>query len=1567
MSGRKKKFPRTKPDPDYVAETGDGSSPGSGIVNIRRGRGRPRKDGTLPVPRKKIPHPMLRERYPGDDDNNVVMATDAACSSRESVVSDVCDSLTGSLDLQQITDLKEEYFEDSNMMPSHGYDDSYHDDHRTFSDVSHYGLCSEPYLTDETSQPLSDIGRICALCCCGEKSLLGQGDILRFDPTPGFNPFKKMLPRQRRPTEDGQELQYNERSPRHWTTRRQRGPPKTTRDRSKSPRRTNPHSVVMGEDGKPPVIVDELSRVGHQEEPDLNIVFEPSGHTVAHHCCAAWSEGVCQNENLQLINVDKAVFSGISQRCSYCKKYGATVVCRVHRCAKIYHYPCAASSGAFQEIKDMLLFCPDHLDQAEAHAAEEEANCVVCDSPGDMMEQLFCTSCGQHYHGSCLDPPVDVNPVVRAGWQCPECKICQTCRQPGDDNKMLVCDTCDKGYHTFCLRPVMQTIPKNGWKCKNCRICTDCGSRTPGSGPSSRWHLNYSVCDSCYQQRNKGLCCPICGKAYRQHTAHNAMIQCESCKKWVHVDCDESIDISVYQQLKDDKLTTIYNCVDCRNKDPNQQHEILSDSENLLEITDSNSGYPAANVDTDSNMTETDIISDTQQIDDDPDYIPIGLHMDMPEQSLLPRILDDGMDTESHQSSQDLCGMTNEDSMNSADVDYDPGLRSSAFMQKDLSSSSASLSSLLACNKRIQGMGKPMKRRLGAGRPRKVFSSHGRGIALNKRRRHTAPPGKRGPKPKIRHPGLQPSIQISETKPQDSGNEKNKEEEDTGMHTTVVLFSVKDKFTLTQDMCVSCGSFGRDAEGRLLTCSQCGQCYHPYCVNIKITKVVLSKGWRCLDCTVCEGCGKASDEGRLLLCDDCDISYHTYCLEPPLQNVPKGGWKCKWCVCCTKCGATSPGFNSEWQNNYTQCGPCSSLLTCPVCFKEYKEDELIIQCVQCYRWLHAECDGFHNEDDIERAADQGYHCLLCRPTTEPALKPPPPPPPLPIEESPSPVTQLESSKPSQQYSVEGIYLTESGFNQIKSLSLLPPHRRKQRTRNRFRPGPLSVFKDQVKLSELDQSSEPAARDSDAEQDEEKADGSGGDDNASLTDPSFKKRKRRPYRPGIGGFIVRPRGRGGFLNKLANRKISAILDRQLYNQNSQEGEMGGDEQGHSEQGPDGMGEKKKRKRRKKTQLEHAFPTYLQEAFFGKSLLTSSKHAKGATDLSAEFDITNKEQAALMDTAQPKTLPVPLPVVPTSVAMTTTTTTTDVAQNENVDGNDLGNTDDPLNFLPHDDELFGILSDLNKDTSAIDIGAVTEVATPDTVATRDAARTTSTSDQMAELDVDDIDKIVTEGLAQMDGKEMDEILSGMLSPHEQTNTQTHLHPEGGEIPFSIGENAVVSTSTTVVTSQTLGPQQRPTPPTTLPLHPSFPPQQPPPPPPHPHHHMGMGNPVFSPDFTPPQSPWPTPPVSEPDVETLTYNQRNVLKWEKDEPLGEMATISAVLYANINYPDLHKEYPDWTSRAKQIAKIWRKASTDERAPFLQRARENRAAQRLKEAQKVWKIKDLQSPSRVSVAVIV
>lgn len=84
---------------------------------------------------------------------------------------------------------------------------------------------------------------------------------------------------------------------------------------------------------------------------------------------------------------------------------------------------------------------------------------------------------------------------------------------------------------------------------------------------------------------------------------------------------------------------------------------------------------------------------------------------------------------------------------------------------------------------------------------------------------------------------------------------------------------------------------------------------------------------------------------------------------------------------CTNCCTTTPGFGCNWMNNYTQCGPCHSNIYCPACKMAYRDGEMVIQCVQCDRWLHGMCDGLCNEDDLERAADYGYHCLYCRPRT----------------------------------------------------------------------------------------------------------------------------------------------------------------------------------------------------------------------------------------------------------------------------------------------------------------------------------------------------------------------------------------------------------------------------------------------------------------------------------------------------------------------------------------------------------------------------------------------------------
>lgn len=63
--------------------------------------------------------------------------------------------------------------------------------------------------------------------------------------------------------------------------------------------------------------------------------------------------------------------------------------------------------------------------------------------------------------------------------------------------------------------------------------------------------------------------------------------------------------------------------------------------------------------------------------------------------------------------------------------------------------------------------------------------------------------------------------------------------------------------------------------------------------------------------------------------------------------------------------------------------------------------------------------------------------------------------------------------------------------------------------------------------------------------------------------------------------------------------------------------------------------------------------------------------------------------------------------------------------------------------------------------------------------------------------------------------------------------------------------------------------------------------------------------------------------------------------------MATISAVLYANTEHPNLKELFPNWNDRCKQILKRWRSLCNEKKAPFLQKAKDNRSALRQRREQ--------------------
>lgn len=1127
---------------------------------------------------------------------------------------------------------------------------------------SKQGGALEPVLKDQHKDKCSLEQKLCVFCNCGEQSLHGQRELKQFDPS---------------------------------VVLAELGNGGTNRTERESLR----HESVLGVE----VLSDELARVGFEQNATTVALFESTGHFWAHHWCAAWSHDVVQGEGQGLVNVDKAVISGISQKCEYCKRLGATIRCQMEGCLRSYHFPCAAASGSFQSMKTLTLLCPDHTDKA-VQIAKDEANCGVCDAPGDLLDLLFCTSCGLHYHGACLE--IVVTPVKRAGWQCPECKVCQTCRQPGADTMMLVCDACDKGYHTFCLKPAMESLPTDSWKCKNCRVCSDCGSRSAGKHANTQWHQNYSVCEKCYWQRNRdSAVCTICGKTNGQT---DDTLNCHICQKWIHTDCGPSslnlpgqqytcatcknslqhtglssaepvderqlkLEPAASEKMKDlsewterqqkdlkpeQQLTSECSAEDSLHEhedsinaggnveleNPKQQisgvdavervespslapleengvgvstaeketeHEHLTEGSQSSHNTEihktcegGTDGPPSESIKSSLESTETEftehsssdktdqpehflqtkeikmesldqaeetcIQADTDahpnssipqetkanHLATDPDLMDSvsasaetqqdgasfvikqetdKIHKDKTELCDIPAdstcgsvdrgdvsdLVSDGMETKREPvemdnndevtpmevvpagnrvkteqdtqmevqdavSTDSACNMlikseiveemSNQSQTDSNStclepdfsntLDRDAGLVSmdvcmtatddiSPRLDDEAEKSNSDLrlteteDSLPADPGMMKGeSGKPavMKRRFSPGRPRV------------KQGRCNSFPGKKRPRGghvgrgrgRSRLKSVSGILESLGSTGVDTSPSKDDDDDDDTMHNTVVLFSTEDKFILLQDMCVVCGSFGRGIEGQLLACSQCGQCYHPYCVNSKITKVMLSKGWRCLECIVCEACGKASDPARLLLCDDCDISYHTYCLDPPLQTVPKGGWKCKWCVCCTQCGATTPGFHCEWQNNYTHCAPCGSLVTCPSCNEDYEEEDLLIQCHHCDRWVHAICENLFTEEEVEQAADEGFDCTACEPFVV-----------RPIVRSESPVITpiikvkdpdlIYSFVEPRFYNQDGVWLTESGMSQFRSMVLSPPHKKGPKPKLKNKP------------------------------------------------------------------------------------------------------------------------------------------------------------------------------------------------------------------------------------------------------------------------------------------------------------------------------------------------------------------------------------------------------------------------------------------------------------------------------------------------------------------------------------
>ncbi|KAK0151829.1 Histone-lysine N-methyltransferase 2C [Merluccius polli] len=1790
MSSEDKTVEPSDQGPSPTSSSVGATSTGSPAHADKRPRGRPRKDAAA-ILLQTPPLSTSKTRKKG--------------RTRGRLAADEEDSMDGTEIAESIgpqdTEMQAQLVETVELVTSEGPEEDKPSSPMVASPAA--GQSAGPSVTASGEPKSSE--RLCAFCCCGGRSLLGQGDLQVFSVTPELC----VTHHSRRDGDEGDGgggeggggggISAGDGSEHDKSTHPSATPQATSGQRDKlngserHEEETDPTSRFW----------DELSHVGFPQDLDVQSLFE-SGQCWAHQSCVLWSEGVCQGEGQSLLNVDRAIDSGSTKHCAYCKRLGASIKCCAEGCAQLYHYPCAGAAGTHQDIRSLSLLCPDHVPLA-IHRFADEVNCVLCDSPGDLQDQLFCTSCGLHYHGMCLD--MAVTPLRRAGWQCPECKVCQTCKNPGEDTKMLVCDMCDKGYHTFCLQPAMDSLPTNGWRCKNCRVCVQCGTRTSG-----QWHHTSLLCENCVQHQDPNLCCPLC-TCVLDPEHHKDLLSCHLCKRWLHLECERQNSGQADVHHRED-----YVCSSCRSPaadmdigpelspQPASTHinsetgpqlahkhtdlppgaappppppEMHNDPEpELLSVPSHSDPEPvqaavqeerpalaakspdvaagahgtepqAAESPVQENLTEdktgihpaavtpvterpsTDSPASPRSPCPKPQSLPAQLPVQeapaqesssptkpanperSPEKGAVqpstkdnkaivsptkeqsppasPDATDEPMEvspsqpsggeetrgavasertpTDPHQEScsrkslVETAGSPGSSAVEEEEMDTTPesvpnlGPSSEEKPQEPLGemATSPSLSSPLAPGTSPReplqtnsvlplgdhssvpptttttstttttttlipftpkiGMGKPAitKRKFSPGRPRVkqgAWSPHssvsspspwspdqpegwdvpktrqppgspgwsirvGRGSGFPGRRRPRGAGlsgrggrgrarGKSGASPSI-HPGL---TTMESQYPV-------KEEEENAMHNTVVIFSSNDNFTLKQDMCVVCGSFGLGAEGRLLACAQCGQCYHPFCVGIKITKVVLSKGWRCLECSVCEACGQATDPGRLLLCDDCDISYHTYCLDPPLQNVPKDSWKCKWCVSCTQCGATSPGLRCEWQNNYTRCAPCASLTACPICLLDYSEGAIIVQCRQCDRWLHASCQGLHSEEDVEKAADSSFDCTMCRAfkTTkavaakardciEPAVMT-------------QIVTKAKEMDLARTYTQDGVCLTESGLCQLQSLSAAASRRRKPKPKLKLKiinQNSVAVLQTPVDpLSELSRDEDmednreaelldcEAKSDSSLEGEPMEEDSKGAD--------SSKKRKRKPYRPGIGGFMVRQRSRPG----QGPGKTKRSLCRKDSSGSVSELQPVKDEAGWTEAlpdtpvdetppGPEVPEKIKKRYRKKKTKLEEAFPAYLQEAFFGKDLLDKSKQSRQQAVGSSGLLEEGQGQAdrkppcgggsSFLDPTSDALLSAsgaPLPSRPTG-AQTCEEPLVDLCEVLNTDA-----------------DILGMLGKPSVDSAGLDIMPLAD-STPVAPHIQSGRRTPRALqdeplDGILSPELDKMDESILSKLykiPELEGKDVEDLFTAVLSPTNSQPTPQMPHSQGqGTLPATPGPSAPHPNAGNPLfvrmpmMNGMMGPSQRfPTNPGGPCIPDNFSPL---------HRMPFTDNPrdrTFNqmpreagPWGSPVQNQGPTPPGSLPEGESeaMSNAQRSTLKWEKEETLGELATVAPVLYTNVNFPNLKEEFPDWSTRVKQIAKLWRKASSQDRAPYVQKARDNRAALRINKVQ--------------------
>lgn len=157
-------------------------------------------------------------------------------------------------------------------------------------------------------------GKLCVFCNLGERSQLGQGEMLRLEVCNTSTDVNGDIDKNSSVSgnQSAKNLKNASTIPQQLANnKRQKG-----LNKCKNPVNTTEY-------------VDEFDKIGHSEKFEFSVLVENNLYYYVHRSCAMWSFGIVRESNGTLSNVLQVAQQSLVRKCSFCNRFGASLVCKV--------------------------------------------------------------------------------------------------------------------------------------------------------------------------------------------------------------------------------------------------------------------------------------------------------------------------------------------------------------------------------------------------------------------------------------------------------------------------------------------------------------------------------------------------------------------------------------------------------------------------------------------------------------------------------------------------------------------------------------------------------------------------------------------------------------------------------------------------------------------------------------------------------------------------------------------------------------------------------------------------------------------------------------------------------------------------------------------------------------------------------------------------------------------------------------------------------------------------------------------------------------------------------------